>query len=57
MTPEEELAEIQETSARFYRAVESRDLDAIEAFWLHTDYVRCGGAPAGAWCSTTPPTS
>jgi len=40
-TPEDELAEIQETNARFYRAVESRDLDAMEALWLHADYVRC----------------
>jgi hypothetical protein len=37
MTPEEELAEIQETNARFYRALETRDLDAMEVLWLHTD--------------------
>ena len=41
LTPEEEATEIEETNARFYRAVESRDLDAMEAVWLHADYVRC----------------
>jgi ketosteroid isomerase-like protein len=41
LTPDEELAEIQETNARFYRALENRDLEAMEAIWLHTDYVRC----------------
>ena len=41
LTPDEELAEIQETNARFYRALESRDLDSMETIWLHTDYVRC----------------
>jgi ketosteroid isomerase-like protein len=40
-TPEEELGEIQETNERFYRALESRDLEAMEAIWLHADYVRC----------------
>jgi len=29
LTPEEELGEIQETNERFYRALESRDLEAI----------------------------
>ena len=41
LTPEEELGEIQETNERFYRALESRDLEAMEAIWLHADYVRC----------------
>jgi len=41
LTPGEEATEIEETNARFYRAVESRDLDAMEALWLHADYVRC----------------
>ena len=41
LTPEEELGEIQETNERFYRALESRDLEAMEAIWLHADHVRC----------------
>ncbi|MDO8479545.1 MAG: nuclear transport factor 2 family protein [Candidatus Rokubacteria bacterium] len=41
LTHEEETTEIEETNARFYRAIESRDLDAMEAVWLHADYVRC----------------
>jgi ketosteroid isomerase-like protein len=41
LTPDEEATEIEETNARFYRAVESRDLGAMEAVWLHADYVRC----------------
>jgi ketosteroid isomerase-like protein len=41
LTPDEEAAEVEETNARFYRAVESRDFDAMEALWLHADYVRC----------------
>ena len=32
LTPEEEATEMEETNARFYRAVESRDLDAMDAF-------------------------
>jgi ketosteroid isomerase-like protein len=50
MTPEDDVAEIQETNARFYRAVESRDLDAMEAVWLHADYVRCVHP---GWCLLT----
>jgi ketosteroid isomerase-like protein len=41
LTPEDEAAEIQETNERFYRAVETRDLDAMDAVWLHADHVRC----------------
>jgi len=41
LTPEEELGEIQETNERFYRALETRDLEAMEAIWLHADHVRC----------------
>ena len=50
LTPEDEVAEIQETNARFYRAVESQDLDAMEAVWLHADYVRCVHP---GWCLLT----
>ena len=50
LTPDEELAEIQETNARFYRAVETQDLDAMEALWLHTGYVRCVHP---GWCLLT----
>ena len=32
VTPDEEATEIEETNARFYRAVESRDLDAMDAY-------------------------
>ena len=52
LTPDEELAEIQETNARFYRALESRDLEAMDAVWLHADYVRCihpGWCLLGGW--------
>ena len=52
LTPEEEAAEIEETNARFYRAVESRNLDAMDAVWLHADYVRCvhpGWALLSGW--------
>jgi hypothetical protein len=31
LTPEEEATEIEEPNARFYRAVESRDLDTMDA--------------------------
>ena len=41
LTPDEEAIEIGETNARFYRAVESRDLAAMDAVWLPADYVRC----------------
>jgi len=41
LTPDEEATEIEQTNVRFYRAVESRDLDAMDAVWLHADYVRC----------------
>ena len=50
LTPEDELAEIQETNARFYRALESRDLNAMDAIWLHTAYVRCVHP---GWCLLT----
>lgn len=50
MTPEDEIAEIQETNARFYRAVETQDLEAMEALWLHADYVRCVHP---GWCLLT----
>ena len=41
LTPEDEAAEIEDTNARFYRAVETRDLDAMDALWMHAEYVRC----------------
>ena len=41
LTPDEEQTEIQETNARFYRAIESQDLEAMDAVWRHADYVRC----------------
>lgn len=50
MTPEDEVAEIQESNARFYRAIETQDLEAMEAVWLHADYVRCVHP---GWCLLT----
>ena len=50
MTPEDESAEVQETNTRFYRALEARDLEAMEALWLHADYVRCVHP---GWCLLT----
>jgi len=50
LTPEDESAEVQETNARFYRALEARDLEAMEALWLHADYVRCVHP---GWCLLT----
>jgi len=41
LTPDEEHTEVQETNARFYRAIESQDLEAMDAVWRHADYVRC----------------
>jgi ketosteroid isomerase-like protein len=41
LTPDEEHAEVQETNDRFYRAIESQDLEAMDQVWRHADYVRC----------------
>jgi ketosteroid isomerase-like protein len=37
---EEELA-VAEANERFYRALENNDLAAMEALWLHEDWVKC----------------
>jgi ketosteroid isomerase-like protein len=50
LTPADESAEVEETNARFYRALEARDLEAMEALWLHADYVRCVHP---GWCLLT----
>ena len=50
LTPEDELAEIQETNARFYRALESLDISQMDQVWSHGDHVRCIHP---GWCLLT----
>jgi ketosteroid isomerase-like protein len=33
--------QVRELNARFYAALERLDLDAMDALWLHADWVRC----------------
>jgi ketosteroid isomerase-like protein len=40
MTAEAETS-IEEANTRFYRALESGDLDRMEEVWAHEDWVRC----------------
>jgi len=35
------MNDVRGLNERFYRALEQRDLKAMEAMWLHQDYVRC----------------
>jgi len=37
----DERAVIAELNERFYRAIEDRNLDAMEDVWLHEDWVKC----------------
>jgi ketosteroid isomerase-like protein len=37
----EESDALRETNARFYRALEALDLDAMDELWLHEPWVRC----------------
>lgn len=41
MTPDEEMGEVEEANSRFYRAIESLDLAAMDTVWAHGDHVRC----------------
>ncbi|HWQ34250.1 MAG TPA: nuclear transport factor 2 family protein [Blastocatellia bacterium] len=36
-----EMAAVEEVNDRFYRALEACELTAMEALWLHTEWVRC----------------
>jgi ketosteroid isomerase-like protein len=36
-----EQAAVAEANARFYRAFEALDLDAMDAVWAHDEHVRC----------------
>ena len=37
----DELAEVEEANARFYRAFETLDLAQMDAVWAHTERVQC----------------
>jgi ketosteroid isomerase-like protein len=41
MTPADEVAEVEEANARFYRAFESLDIVQMDQVWCHADYVGC----------------
>ncbi len=41
MTPEDELREVEEANARFYRAFEGLDLAEMEAVWARREHVKC----------------
>jgi ketosteroid isomerase-like protein len=41
VSPSDEVREVEEANARFYRAFENMDLQEMEAVWAHGDYVKC----------------
>ena len=41
MSPDDEIAEIEEANARFYRAFEGLDLQEMEAVWARGEHVKC----------------
>src|SRR5262249_31264861 len=41
MRPDDDAAEVEEVNARFYRALEGRDLDEMDRLWAHGEGVRC----------------
>jgi ketosteroid isomerase-like protein len=41
MNPDDEVAEVEEANARFYRAFESLDLAEMDRVWAHGEHVRC----------------
>lgn len=41
LTPDEDLAEVVQANARFYRVFESLDIDQMDQVWSHADHVRC----------------
>jgi ketosteroid isomerase-like protein len=57
MTPEDtaprgETAEVEEVNARFYRALEGRDIEEMDRVWAHSEHARCvhpGWALLAGW--------
>ena len=41
MSPDDDIAEIEEANARFYRAFEGLDLQEMEAVWARGEHVKC----------------
>jgi ketosteroid isomerase-like protein len=41
LTPDDEVAEVEEANARFYRAFEALDLAEMDLVWAHGEHVRC----------------
>lgn len=41
MTPDDDIAEVEEANARFYRAFESLDLSEMDRVWAPSESVRC----------------
>lgn len=44
--------EVEQANSRFYEALESADVEAMEAIWLHSDEVTCahpGRVPLRGW--------
>ncbi len=41
MTPDDEIAEVEEANARFYRAFEALDLQDMETVWAKGEHVKC----------------
>lgn len=41
MTPADDVGEVEEANARFYRAFESLDLAEMEAVWAKGEHVKC----------------
>ena len=41
LTPDDDLAQVIEANARFYRAFESLDIEQMDQVWAHGDHVRC----------------
>ncbi|MBI2526969.1 MAG: nuclear transport factor 2 family protein [Candidatus Rokubacteria bacterium] len=52
LTPDEEMAEVEEANSRFYRAVESLAITEMDRIWSRGDHVRCihpGWGPLEGW--------
>ncbi len=41
MTPDDDIAEVEEANAHFYRAFEALDLEDMEAVWARGEHVKC----------------
>jgi ketosteroid isomerase-like protein len=50
MTPDRDLADVEEANARFYRAFESLEIAEMDLVWSHGDHVRCVHP---GWCLLT----